>query len=284
MFMGAIVSISSLNIDAAVGRSLESSAASATLRDGSSAISGCRAARCTMAAARLGVPTVIVGRVSDNDQGRDLTTALKAEGVDCTHLRPVPDSGLDLTAEDISAAEDLVRQAAVCLLLGKMPFAAFERAVELCSQNGVETIVTAEALPAGTLPASRFRADVLCCDETETGQLTGLSVTKSPRAVAAVLGKRGCRSVVLRLGQRGAYVLSPEGESAVPGFAAQPLNATTAADVFIAALAACRAWGWSLHEAIRFANAAGSLAGARTEPLAALPVRAEVEALLLSQL
>jgi ribokinase len=237
-----------------------------------------------VAVARLGVPIVMIGRVGDDDPGRQLRDDLTTEGVDCTHLKIVPGSSLDLTAEDVSSAEDVLCRAAVCLLHTETSATAVERAVELCRENGVETIAAAEGAYTGTMPPSFSEVDTLCCDEIAAAQFTGLSTAKSPRAVAAALAKRGCRSVVLRLGERGAYVFSPDGESAVPGFALRPVNAVAAADAFIAALAAGRAWGWSLHEAIRFANAAGALAGSRAELHSALPARTEIEALLISQL
>lgn len=284
MFTKPIVSISTLNIDPGLTSSSARPAAQAACGGDSSVVGACRVARRAVASARLGLPTLMIGRVSDNDLGRHLTAGLRAEGVDCAHLTAVPESELELTPEAVSSAEDLIQRAAVCLLHAQTPTATLERAVGVCAANGVETILISEASGAGVLPASFFRADVLCCDAAVADQLTGLSTAKSPRAIAAALTKRGCRSVVLRLAERGAYVFSPDGELAVPGFAVRPVNTTAAADAFIAALAAGRAWGWSLREAIRFANAAGSLASTREGPLAALPVRAEVEALLVSQL
>ena len=284
MLTKPILCISSPNIHPEHARSPVSQAAHIAFGKDSSAIWGCPAARCAVAVARLGVPIMMIGRVGDDDPGRQLTADLRAEGVDCAHLGVAPGSNLDLTAEDMSSAEDLIRRAAVCLLHPETSVAVLERAVELCRVNGVEIIAAAEGSCAGTAPASFSRVDVLCCDEAAAGQLTGLSTAESPRAVAAALAKRGCRSVVLRLGERGAYVFSPDGESAVPGFALRPVNTIAAADCFVAALAAGRAWGWSLHEAIRFANAAGALAGTRAGFHSTLPARAEVEALLISQL
>lgn len=244
---------------------------------------GARGVRQALAAARLGAPVMVLGSVADDDRGRQWMAALRAQAVDCACLRAACGAASGISAADLDAAEEAIGRAAVCLLHLEMPIAAVEHAIVLCRRHDVETILDAAAQPGG-LPSALFQVDILCCDEVGAAQLTGLSAAKSPRAVAAALEKRGCRSVVLRLGERGAYAFSPECESAVPGFSVRSINAEAAGDVFGAALAVARSWRWNLSEAIRFANAAGALACSRTPGRPTMPTCAEVEALMADQL
>ncbi|MGQ9648903.1 MAG: ribokinase [Phycisphaerae bacterium] len=266
-------------------------------------IPGGKGANQAVAVARLGEPAVMIGRVGQDAFGASLLGGLKANGVDCTWVKSTPGvaSGITViavadngetaitlveganqmvTPSDVDAAEEVIKRAKVCLLQLEVPLETVEQAIELCRRYGVETILDTTPVPAEGLPDSPFRADVVCPNEAEATRLTGLSAVRSPQAVAAALSKRGSRSVVLRLGQHGAYVFSPEGESAVPGFAVPVVDTTAAGDAFTAALAVTRSWGWKLIECIRFANAAGALACTRIGAQSSMPTLPEVEALL----
>jgi ribokinase len=271
-----------------------------------SGVPGGRGANQAVAVARLGGQTFMIGRVGQDDPGQGLVDGLVAEGIDCTHVqataglasgiatRVVAESMQDttpvasgansaVTPADIDAAADLLGAARICLLQLELPAATVAHAIELCRSHGVETILDTAPLPAEGVPDALLRADILCPNETEASQLSGLSATKSPQAVAAALAKRGCRSLVLKLGQRGAYVSCPDGESAVPGFAIHVVDTTAAGDAFAGALAVARSWGWTLAEAARFANAAGALACTKTGGQPSMPTRREVEALIAEQ-
>ena len=58
------------------------------------------------------------------------------------------------------------------------------------------------------------------------------------------------------------------------------MGTTAAGDAFVIALAVALAEGRSIHEAARWANAAGALAVTRAGAQPSLPRRAELEALL----
>ncbi|HPD30011.1 MAG TPA: ribokinase [Phycisphaerae bacterium] len=273
---------------------------------GFTAIAGGKGANQAVAVARLGEPAVMIGRVGDDAFGATLLCDLKSNGVDCTWVQSTPgvasgitvisvsDSGekavtvvgganLLVTPTDVDAAQEVIKKARICLLQLEIPLETVKHAIEVCRRHGVETVLETAPVPRDGLPDSLLQADVVSLNDQEAAQLTGLSAIKSPAAIAAALSKRGCRSVVLKLGQHGAYVFSPEGESAVPGFAVRVVDTTAAGEAFTAALAVARSWGWKLIEAIRFANAAGALACTRTGAQRSMPALSEVEALLAGQ-
>jgi ribokinase len=269
-------------------------------------IPGGRGANQAAAVARLGGRAFMVGRVGQDPFGKELVSGLAASGVDCVHVQATPglasgiamilvaDSGETATAvasganfavtpADVDAVADILRSARVCLLQLELPVSTVAHTIELCRGYGVETILDTAPLPAQGVPDAVLRADIVSPNEAESSQLTGLSATKSPQAVAAALQKRGCRSLVLKLGQRGAYASCPDGESAVPGFAIHVVDRPAAGDAFTGALAVARSWGWTLAESTRFANAAGALACTRMGAQASMPTYREVEALIAEQ-
>ncbi len=306
MASNPIVIVGSINMERAVGTPYIHVGDQTVSGRDFAAIPGNRGATQAVAIARLGEPAVLIGRVGADSVGEALLAGLKANGVDCTWIRSTPGAAggtatvaaadhdenaitpagganLEVTPADVDAAEEVIRTAKVCLLQLEIPFETVAHAIDVCHRHGVETILDTAPLPQDGLPDSLFRVEVLSSNETQASQLTGLSAAKSPQAVAAALSKRGCRSVVLKLGQHGAYVFSPEGESAVPGFAVTVVDTTAAGDAFTAALAVTRNWGWKLTEAIRFANAAGALACTRRGAQSSMPTLSEVETLLAGQ-
>lgn len=235
---------------------------------------------------RLGGTARIV-LVADSDLEQRLSGQLVVQGVDITWIRTshraTGEERFAVTSADADALRAAVAQASVCLLHLGLPHEVVEHMIRLCREHDTETILDTAPIPAEGVPDSLFSADIISPNETEASLLTGLDAAKSPQAAAAALHKRGCRSVVIKLGRHGAYVFSPDGESAVPGYAIDAVDPTAAGDAFSAALAVARSWGWRLAEGIRFANAAGALVCTRVGALSAIPTQAEVEAFLASQ-
>jgi len=108
---------------------------------------------------------------------------------------------------------------------------------------------------------------------------SGFEVEGAEAAARALAGDT--RTVVGRLGARGALALSPAGEVMVaPGFAADVRNPVGAGDAFNGGFIAARVAGLPLAEALRWGNAVGALKVARGGGARDQPSRAEVEALL----
>ena len=94
--------------------------------------------------------------------------------------------------------------------------------------------------------------------------------------VAAIGPETGQCETVITLGSRGAQV----GEVVVPPFPAEVVDPTGAGDAFCGAMGVALAEGRPLIEAVRFANAAGSLAVATPGAQPSMPTRTAVESLL----
>ncbi len=89
-------------------------------------------------------------------------------------------------------------------------------------------------------------------------------------------------TLIVTDGPRGAWIVSPEHRTPrhVPGFSATAVDPTGAGDVFVAAVMVELANGSSLEDAVRFANAAASLAVAAHGGAEAAPHRSSVLAVL----
>lgn len=299
----SIVIVGSINMDLVVRTAHVPAPGETVLGRDFSTIPGGKGANQAVAAARLGGRAIMVGRVGDDDLGRQLIAGLKANGVDSTHVHPTADvaSGIamivvaddgenaitvasganfQVTPADIDAAESVLRSARVVLLQLELPVETVTYTIELCRRHGVETILDTAPAPASDVPDALFSADIVTPNESEAARLTGLPATSDTQAVAAALHARGCRSVVLKLGRRGAYSSFPDGALAVPGFEVDAVDTTAAGDAFTAALAVARARGWTLPKAARFANGAGAVACTKWGAQPSMPTSNEVNDLI----
>jgi len=137
--------------------------------------------------------------------------------------------------------------------------------------------------PALALPAELLQLTDLCVpNEIEIESLTGRRADNLDDAAAAaeILRRRGARSVVVTLGERGCLLLHDDEIVVIPAMAVTAVDPTGAGDAFIGSLAVFWAEGLSLPEAARRANAVAALTVTRRGAQAAFPSRAEAESFL----
>jgi len=237
-----------------------------------------------VAAARLGASVSMVGRLGQDIFGDMFMDALATEGIDARFVvrdanagtgvgTPViddegdnsiviiPRANLALTTEDVERAADAIRDADVLMLQLEVPIAASQYAAVIAAGAGTKVLIN--PAPATLLPPEfMMLADVITPNETETAVITGIGVQgeDGPDRAAAALRSAGCKSVVLTLGGRGAWLASETHNLIVPGHKVNVVDTTAAGDAFCAGLAVALAEGKSLYEAVSYGNAVGALA------------------------
>jgi ribokinase len=169
-----------------------------------------------------------------------------------------PGANDSLTARHADAAEEAIQVARVAVAQFESPVEVVERALSLARRHGVRTILN--PAPAREVPDSLLSlVDVITPNEAEAQALAGVQGSDPrPEEVAAALRERGPRTVVLTLGEGGAYVLDDTGGRHVPGVRVQVVDTTGAGDAFTGALAVALARGATLDEAVGFANLGGA--------------------------
>lgn len=269
---------------------------------------GGKGANQAVAAARLGASVTMIGRVGDDDFGRQLSDSLQKEGVDVTRLQTdrrastgiamiaveeggqnsivvSPGANMRLTLEDIAEARDAIDSADVLVMPLEVPMECIREAVRRAHASGVRVVLN----PA---PAQPLADDLLAMvtalvpNESETAWLTGLPVETIAQAerAAQVLLARGVGVVVLTLGERGALLLEQNQTARhLPAYPVDVVDTTAAGDAFVAALAVGLAEGASLDQAVRMANAAGALAVTCRGAQPAMPKRADLERFMRSR-
>lgn len=301
--MSRVVVCGSLNMDVVVQSKRLPAAGETLLGAEVSFLPGGKGLNQAVAAARVGVPTAMVGAVGNDSFANSLRSFLADNDVDSSGVREVdgPATGVALiqvadgdNSITVASGANMHFKAAmlrhapqrdeVWVAQLETPLAATEQILARARRAGARTILN--LAPFARHPARLLKSvDVAVVNEIELGQAAGvkLSSASAQRSIAAAcesLRKRGARAVIATLGPRGALVVSANGVEAVPAFKAKVVDTTGAGDCFVGALAARMAAGASPAEAARYASAAAACAVERLGAAPSMPSAREVAARL----
>jgi ribokinase len=262
-----------------------------------------------LAAARAGARVRMVGRVGNDAFGDKIVETLKRNEVDtmCVFRDPevgtgianiyidpegdnsiviVPQSNGKLSARDIEVARDAIGNARVVLLQMEIPDEAILAAARAARAAGaIVALNPAPAPPAGRLPEGLLEnIDIITPNQSEAELLTGLTVSdrNSARQAALKLQQLGAKSIIITMGEQGAYVLEHTGnEFLVPSYPVVPVDTTAAGDAFCGALAAALASDKELKFAVQLGCAAGAIAVTVSGAEPSLPSLKQIEQLAM---
>jgi ribokinase len=254
-----------------------------------------------VAARRMGAQVAMIARVGADDFGDRIRESLRDEGIDAAQVQPiagessgtalivveegsgdnmivaVPGANGRLAPADIDAAADLLRRSRVVLLQLEVPLATLLHAARIAHAGGATVILT--PAPVQPLPDDLLRVtDILVPNAVEIRRLLESDV--DPVEGARRLIARGCGAVVITQGERGATLVTHDGDQHVPPFAVAAVDTVAAGDAFVGALAAGLAEDRDLDESLRYAAAAGALAVTQPGALPSLPTRDAVESFM----
>ena len=248
-------------------------------------VAGGKGANQSVAVARLGARATFVGKIGRDPEGEMLRSQLRSEGI-CTDfvlgcesiqtglavieinsqgensIVMIPGANQYVIERDVEEALQASSYDAVILQL-EIPAQTVIAACRLANERNIPVVL--DAGPAQEFPLEKLeRLDILSPNETETFMLTGIqpvSLEKAEEAAKALLRRSRTKSVVLKLGDRGALLHDREGSCEYfPAYAVDPVDTTAAGDAFTAAMTIRYLETGDLRQAIRFGNAAGALA------------------------
>jgi ribokinase len=261
---------------------------------------GGKGANQAVAAAKLGAPTTLIGRLGNDAFGRELKAFLAAEGVDLSLVRETPEAhsgtaiitvaNADNTIVVIPGANGLVSADDVAMApLAKgdiavsqfeIPLPAIHAFFQRARTTGATTILnSAPALDLGA--ALLDLVDILILNESELSLLAKVELrdTDDPvRFIEAARTLRGERDMIVcvTLGKRGAVALVDRETFVIEGRAVRAIDTTGAGDCFVGAVAAQLAERKSLGDALSYANTAASICVQRMGAAPSMPSAADI--------
>ena len=261
---------------------------------------GGKGANQAVAAARLGYPVAMVGKVGTDAYGPALLENLSKADVDTAAMEqtegssglapmfvaengantivvvPGANGKVDRALVDRHAA--LIRSAGMVLCQLEIPIDTLSYTLAFCAEAGVPVML--DPAPAAPLPDAVFR-QVAWFTPNETEAASYVGDTIPAEETAKRLHAKGLRGVALKRGAEGAFVsLAGEKAAWIKPFPVQAIDTVAAGDCFNGAFAVALLEGNDPWTAARFANAAAAISVTRRGAQASMPSRTDVDAFL----
>ncbi|HQQ98512.1 MAG TPA: ribokinase [Cyclobacteriaceae bacterium] len=261
---------------------------------------GGKGANQAVAAARLGGEVMFVARVGSDLFGREAKKHFQAEKINTEFvllddLQPsgvalinvdehgensiavAPGANAALHEHQVDLALHALASPAIMLLQLEIPVGTVEYAIRNGSKAGHRIILN--PAPAQQLSKNIFPyISIITPNESEATLLTGIPTSDTAGIVASAktLHQWGVDTVIITLGDKGAYIHGANHQAFVPAPRATPVDTTGAGDCFNGALAVALSEGLSIEQAAAFACAAASQSVSRMGAQQAMPFRHEL--------
>jgi ribokinase len=263
---------------------------------------GGKGANQAVAAAKLGAPTTLIGRLGNDAFGDQLKTFLTAQRVDLTFVQEtahahtgtaiitvadadntivvVPGANASVTPADVEAPALASDDIAVSQF--EIPLPAINAFFKRARAARATTILNpAPAIEVGAELLDLV--DILILNETELGVLAKTELHDGDDPARFIQAARSLQTgpgkiICVTLGKRGALALVDGEPLITAGRAVKAIDTTGAGDCFVGAVAAQLAGGKSIRDALVYANMAASICVQRMGAAPSMPTAAEVEA------
>ena len=258
-----------------------------------------------VAAGRLGGDVYMLGKVGKDAYGEMYLENLRSGNIDIKHIGQAEGTptGIALIEVDgdgenriviipgtnglvdrkyIDENENIFLKCDIFLFQLEIPLATNLYAMKKAKEAGKTVIF--DPAPAVVLPDEIYGyIDYITPNETEflilTGRDIGEEVEEMKRSACRLIEK-GVRTVIAKVGKKGAYIIDKERSLHVPGYPVKTVDTTAAGDTFNAGLAYGLARGYELTECVRLANAAAAISVTGKGAQGAMPGYDKVLALM----
>ncbi len=248
---------------------------------------GGKGANQAVQAAKLGVPTYMVGCVGTDSHGDELIASAKKYNLNVDHVRRVDEvtgmgvvnaiedgsvfagivkgANFAVTRADVDEAEDLLREAAIVILQMEIPQDVNEYAIKKAKKCGAKVLLN--AAPAAPISEDSLKeVDILVVNEVEAGFYLGrdivgegLDTKEMGLSGAKELNSRyGC-NVIITLGSLGSVVCESGEAVFLPSKKVKAIETTGAGDSFIGGVGYSLMQGMSLTAACEFATCCSAI-------------------------
>jgi ribokinase len=245
--------------------------------------SGGKGANQAVAVARLGHPSILLGKIGSDAFGQQLLETLRGYGVDTQHIEVsngssgtativvdddgencivvTPGANLDVTPSYLDDKMDVLRSAGMVLAQLEIPLQTVEWLAAVCEEAGIPLIL--DPAPARPLPQSLLaRVAWFTPNETEAGFYAQSAAAND--GLVNRLKATGIRNLILKRGPKGALLAEANNSQQwIEAFPVSALDSTAAGDAFNGAFAVAMARGYAPTESAYFAAAASAISVTR---------------------
>jgi ribokinase len=249
----------------------------------------------------------MVGRIGDDGFGEEMAAFMRNEGIDTSllrrteniasgiavifilpdgenHVNPVYGANGLCDSQQSADVAGALSGAGVLLCQQEVPLPATLASIEAAAKAGV--IVVLDPAPVREVPEGFYDSvTVLTPNQGEASSMAGVEVVDVASAKLAAVNIRntGTETVIVTLGDQGAWVESSGISELLDPFKVDVVATVAAGDAFNGGFGVGIASGMDLLAAARLGMAAGAVCVSRDGAQEAMATRAEAEALLASR-
>lgn len=288
------------------------------LGTGFSTAPGGKGANQAVQCARLGAEVTMLGKLGCDATGDRMIEVMKENNIDVSLVTRTPDhpsavaniqieqndegsnnrivvisgANMEIKDEDIACLKDTIKDYDMVIMQFEIPIDIDEKVAQMAHAAGVPVMVN----PAPSAPISDVliaNTDILSPNETECADITGVTIRKDGKKpnlddikkATKVLFDKGCKSVLITLGNAGAAYCTCDGNiihaPAVEGVVA--VDPTAAGDSFIGAFCTYTAGGMPIEDALKKANYTAACTVTRMGAMPSLPTLQQVDDYIASK-
>lgn len=299
-----VLVVGSLVMDLIVTTEHFCNAGETVIGNGFSTAPGGKGANQAVQAARLGADVTMVGRVGNDDFGKNLINSANMSGVNTKYvfvtddaptavgnvqiqkneegtenrIIVVPGANHKITLEDVAFLKDSISQYDIVIMQHEIPQEVNSAVAAYAKAAGVAVMLNpapAASVPAGLISCLTY----ISPNEHEAAAIVGINPDSKEainEAVAA-LHKMGTENVLITLGKNGCAFSDGEKIVNAPSVDVAPvLDPTAAGDSFIGAFCTAVSAGIEIEKALLFANCTAGITVSRMGAQTSLPTLEEV--------
>ena len=249
----------------------------------------------------------MVGRIGDDGFGEQMGQFLNNEGIDISllrktdgiasgiaaifilpdgenHVNPVYGANALCDQQQSLDVAGMLSTTGVLLCQQEIPLPATKAAINAAAKAGV--VVILDPAPVRKVPDGFYDSvTVLTPNQGEASAMSGIEVTDavSARSAAVAIRNMGTETVIVTLGDQGAWVESDGVSELLDPFIVPVVASVAAGDAFNGGLGVGIASGMDLLEAASLGMASGAICVSRDGAQEAMGSKAEVSALMVSK-
>ncbi|MFX0069827.1 MAG: ribokinase [Candidatus Hermodarchaeota archaeon] len=271
---------------------------------------GGKGANQAVASVRSGSKTIFIGKIGTDAFGDQMITQLTKEGIDMSHvirdpehssgvafimidengenmISVAPGANFKLTPEEIKKKAELIQKASAIIVQMEIPIETIAEIFNIAAKG--KPIKILNPAPLKKIPVSIFKnIDIIIpnrgellrlhmlCGYNELRHVEGAEMIIEASKDIAILG---VKAIITTLGNKGSLIYNSEENEIieVPAFKVDAIDTVGAGDCFNGVLASKLCQGTILSKAVKYANAAASIAVTRRGAQASMPSQEEIE-------
>ncbi len=219
----------------------------------------------------------------DDDKSTGIALILVAEDTGQNIITVVPGASYNIKESDIEKAKEIILKNDYILLQLENNLDATMKVIELAHERSIKIVLN--PAPVVPLPEELYKKIyVITPNESEAERLTGIKIKNEDdiKKACEVFHKKGLDNVIITLGEKGAYLSTPETKRWLEPIEVDVVDTTGAGDAFNGGFVAGLANGMSIIEACEYGMIVGGLSVTKMGTSISMPTMLEIQEYITS--